>query len=554
MSAHGNTDLELAQRELRRQQRWLGFGYVFIAVLVVFRLGYIASGVIELTKDEAYQWLWSKHLALSYYSKPPGIALIQFAGTSLWGDTEFGVRFFSPVFAAILSLVMLRFMAREVGARQAVVLLLIVTAAPLMCIGTILMTIDPPLVLCWTLAMLAGWRAMQPDGTTRHWLLAGAAAGLAFLSKYSALYLVACWALFFLFSTPARVQLKKPGPYLALLVLALSTLPVLIWNSQHSWITLHHVADNSGFGSRWRPTVKYISESLEHFSEFVIVETALLNPVFFVGAVWAAVASWKRRHENPLWLYFFCLGVPVLLGHLLYSLHSRIQPNWIAPAVVPMFCLMVVYWDARWHEGLRWVKHWLTGGLVLGLVIVVPLHDSDLISVIAGHPLPGEMDPLRRARAWKETTAVVEQARQKLLQEGKPAFIIADHYGMTGLFSFYLPEAKKSLGGKPLVYCLPSKEPGNQLFFWPEFQYCGRRTSENAIYAIELDPHRLERDWPWRWLTGKPLRYVGDNPSPGLPAQLSEEFESVTALGDFEIKLGDRIFRRLRLFECRNLR
>ena len=158
--------------------------------MFVFRLAYLASGTIELSNDEAYQWLWSKHLALSYYSKPPGIAFIQFAGTSLWGDTQFGVRFFSPVFAAMLSIVMLRFMAREVPVRgRAFLLLLIITSAPLMSVGSILMTIDPPLVLCWTLAMLAGWRAVQPDGTTRQWLLAGLAAGLGFLCKYSAAYL-----------------------------------------------------------------------------------------------------------------------------------------------------------------------------------------------------------------------------------------------------------------------------------------------------------------------------------------------------------------------------
>ena len=68
------------------------------------RLAYIASGTIQLAEDEAYQWLWSKHLALSYYSKPPLIAYTQFLGTSLWGDTAFGVRFFSPVIAAVLSL------------------------------------------------------------------------------------------------------------------------------------------------------------------------------------------------------------------------------------------------------------------------------------------------------------------------------------------------------------------------------------------------------------------------------------------------------------------
>src|SRR5207253_3039669 len=189
-----------------------------------------------------YQWLWSKHLALSYYSKPPGIALIQFAGTSLWGDTQLGVRFFSSVCAAILSLVMLRFMARQAGARQAFLLLVILTCVPLMGIGTILMTIDPPLVLFWMLALVAGWRAVQPDGRIAHWLLAGLATGLGFLCKYNVLYLLVCWMLFFVLWQPARIHLKKPGPYLALLVVGLCALPVIIWNAQHGWLTARHAA------------------------------------------------------------------------------------------------------------------------------------------------------------------------------------------------------------------------------------------------------------------------------------------------------------------------
>jgi 4-amino-4-deoxy-L-arabinose transferase-like glycosyltransferase len=48
-------------------------------------------------------------LALSYFSKPPGIAFLQFRRYVVVGDTQFGVRFFSPVFAAILSIVVLRF-------------------------------------------------------------------------------------------------------------------------------------------------------------------------------------------------------------------------------------------------------------------------------------------------------------------------------------------------------------------------------------------------------------------------------------------------------------
>jgi hypothetical protein len=66
--------------------------------------------------------------------------------------------------------------------------------------------------------------------------------------------------------------------------------------------------------------------------------------------------------------------------------------------------------------------------------------------------LPGEKDPLRRVRAWQPTTALVEGEREKLEAEGRPAFIIADHYGMTGLFTFYLPQARTALPARPLVY------------------------------------------------------------------------------------------------------
>src|SRR5215471_155717 len=84
-------------------QHWLRLGYLCIAVLLLARWIYIASGTIQLAEDEAYQWLWSKHLALSYFSKPPLIAYTQFFGTLLFGDTVFGIRFFSPVIAALLS-------------------------------------------------------------------------------------------------------------------------------------------------------------------------------------------------------------------------------------------------------------------------------------------------------------------------------------------------------------------------------------------------------------------------------------------------------------------
>src|SRR5882762_7010025 len=174
------------------------------AALLLARLFYIASGKIELVGDEAYQWLWSKHLALSYFSKPPLIAYTHWLGTLIWGDTGLGVRCFSPVIAAVLAFLMLRFFALHVNARAGFFLVLIFTATPLTALGSILMTIYPISVLFWTLAMLAGWRAVQEKGTTVDWIWVGIWMALGFLSKYTELFQLLCWVVFFALWPPAR--------------------------------------------------------------------------------------------------------------------------------------------------------------------------------------------------------------------------------------------------------------------------------------------------------------------------------------------------------------
>jgi hypothetical protein len=335
---------------------------------------------------------------------------------------------------------------------------------------------------------------------------------------------------------------------MALLVFALCTLPVLIWNAQHHWITVSHVTGNARLNSAWHPTLKY-------FWEFLFVQAALLNPVFFVGTLWAMAGLWKSHRDNPLGLYLFCMGGLVFLAHWVYTFHSRVQPNWLAPAVVPMFCWMVIYWHARWRHGASAVKGWLIAGLVLGCLVVGLLHQTDIIGGIMGRKLPADADPLRRVRGYKETAACAERAREKLLTEGKPAFIICDHYGLTGLFSFYLPEARAALRTKPLVYCEPFPKPTSQLYFWPEYHYENSRKGENAIFICEPPSATLEKGWLWKWLGGEEPGFAEP---PGAfttpPALLAAQFESITDLGAQEIRVEGRVMKRVQLFECRNLR
>jgi 4-amino-4-deoxy-L-arabinose transferase-like glycosyltransferase len=520
----------------------LHLGYVVIIVALVARWIYLRSGILDLSGDEAYQWTWSKHLALSYYSKPLGIALLQKLGTLIGGDTAFGVRFCSPLLAAILSFIVLRFLARENNPRTAFWALIATLTVPLLCVGSVLMTIDPPLVLCWMWATIAGWRAAQPDGKTRDWLIVGLAIGLGFLFKYTAALQIICWIIFFALSASARTHLKKSGPWLALGVFALCTLPVVIWNSQHGWITLTHVAGNANLDQKWQPTPKF-------FFEFFGAQVGLLNPVFIFAALWASIAFWKRRAEKPLWLFLACMGVPLFYGYWLYSFHSRVQPNWPVAAVPPLFCLAALYW----HERSRAAKRILIAGILVGIPMVALLHSTSLTKVFFGAKLPGDVDIAHRSRGWRETALAVEQARREF---DTNSFIIADGYGTTGLYSFYSPPARDAVGSpQPLVYCLRSGKPGNQFYFWDEYDYRAHRHGENAIYVDHLEYYKLEHGWIWKWLHHQPLNYRDVPTTEATPKVLTEQFESVTNLGIREIKIDDgRIFHRVQLFGCYGLK
>jgi membrane-associated phospholipid phosphatase len=523
------------------ETEWLRLGYIVILVALVARWIYIHSGMISLSEDEAYQWLWSKHLALSYYSKPLGIAYIQWAGTKLFGDTDLGVRFFSPVFAAILSWLILRFLAREIGARNAFVLLLATLAMPLLVVGALLMTIDPPLVLCWMWAVIAAWRAVQPDGRTRDWLVVGLATGLAFLCKQSAIFLPVCLGIYFALQPSARVHLRRPGPWLALGILAVCALPYVIWNAQHGWVNFHHLANNAGLDSTWHPTLRY-------FFEFFGAELGLLNPVFFIAMLWATFAFWNRRREKPLMLFLFCMGGPLFFGYWLYSLHSRILPNWIASAVPPLFCLAALFWAERPKN----LKPWLTAGMILGLLVSAIMYDSDLLGKFIGK-LPGDKDPTHRLRGGREAALLVEKERARF---DPGAFIIADHYGSTGLFSFYSPAARAAANSStPLVYSIDANAPVNQMYFWDAYNYRAHRRGQNAIYAMLLDPYPLEPGWFWKWLRREPVQPGPIPPPRPVPPRIAEEFESVTNLGIREVKLKDgRVFQRVELFGCYHLK
>src|SRR6202047_252222 len=87
-----------------------------ISALVALRLA--AAAWTPLTFDEAYYWMWSKHLAGGYYDHPPMVAAVIRLGTVIAGDTELGVRLVSILLALPMSWAVYRAAAILFGGRR----------------------------------------------------------------------------------------------------------------------------------------------------------------------------------------------------------------------------------------------------------------------------------------------------------------------------------------------------------------------------------------------------------------------------------------------------
>ncbi len=158
--------------------------FALLGLVTLARLWLI--GQFELSPDEAYYWLWSDRLDWAYYSKGPAVAFAIRAGTVLFGATEFGVRFLSPLLALGTSAVLYLFARRLYGEREGIWVAALALALPIFHVGALVLTIDPLSIFFWSAALYAFWRALERGaGWNAWWPLTGLLVGLGFLSKYT---------------------------------------------------------------------------------------------------------------------------------------------------------------------------------------------------------------------------------------------------------------------------------------------------------------------------------------------------------------------------------
>ncbi len=513
--------------------------WIFILVLTAMRLALLNATL--LSPDEAYYWMWSRRLAPAYFSKGPGVAFVIRSSTALFGDNEFGVRFWSPLLAAGTSLLLYYFAQRLYSATAGFWAVIALNVPPIFNLGSLVLTIDPLSIFFWAAAFYTFWLALEssPDFSW-WWPLTGLFMGLGFLCKYTnALELISI-LLVLLLVPRLRREFLRPNLYSLVLVFALCTIPPIVWNSRHAWITLAHLKSRGGLQSApgFHP-LELLTFLGEHFVTY--------SPLLFLGLAWAVIASWRRGQAQFKTLFLLWFGLPVFLFYAFLSINKAAAPNWDGLAFLSLGLLAISYWRER-AAARHHLRRWATAALLLGAVmsaLLVAMMTRNIGLQDQGH------DPTDRLRGWRSMADAVAQVRRDFeTKSGHPVFLIADERDRAAELAFYLRDKRVEGPGHPPAYIPESQDMVNEFSFWPrydEFVPLPPNTARdpNEVYTEEQGENLF---------IGRNALYLQEGKKKGLPRSIRAGFGRVAQIATIEVRTGGQFLRQLQVYACYDYR
>ena len=377
-------------------------------------------------RDELYYLACSKRLDWGYVDHPPfSVALLRLV-TTLFGDSLFAIRM-PIVIASGLTVFLVVLTADRLGAGRlgTWVAGLCVLLSGMNLVIFSFYTMNAIDIVVWAIAAYLIVRILENESLLL-WALFGLTIGIGFLNKVSVLWLVSGFGLSLLIP-PRHRFLARPGPWVALAVLALFALPHTIWQSQHGWPTKEFV--ENALKEKLLPISPW-----EFFGQQAVVVNVFAVPVIIAGIVFGF------KKENRTWLPLSIIFLTVVLI-LLASGKSRV--NYLAPAyafVLPMGALAIEQWFKARKIKKRWAYVALVSAsplyLSLGLPWMSPNAMTWVISKSPIQPPVEEKGPKSAMQGWSDMFGWPELARdvqvamiQLQPEERSKVAIVTKNYG-----------------------------------------------------------------------------------------------------------------------------
>ena len=305
------------------------FTLVILAILAKFLA--ITYTNFDFFGDEAQYWVWSQNVDLGYYSKPPLLAwlisvVVFFFGSSFW------VLKVIPIGAYILTSYIIFLISNKLYKNTKLSYFVTISfyLCPAVSVSSFLISTDIILLLFWCLSLLFLLK-IRENSDLSIFLYLGFFLGLAFLSKYAAIYFLI--SLFFLIIIDKKIRQvflsNSLGIVLFLFGILIVLSPNIFWNINNGWITINHTSDNAALNR--------INLNLSQGLNFLLVQTLMMG-IFLSAYFFYSIRKITMIFETK---FLLCFSAPIFFIVLLESILVRANANWAAVAIPPLLILLV---------------------------------------------------------------------------------------------------------------------------------------------------------------------------------------------------------------------
>lgn len=416
---------------------------LFVVTSLTLWIGSSAYTNTALFPDVTEQFIWSKSLEWGYYKHPPLTTWLFAGATSVFGLNTWVPGLLSGACLAATGLLTWLIAARVLGRRAAFYCLLLWSLQQQFSLRAYMYNHNVPLVMCVALSVWAMLEACARPARKRAWVLVGAAAGLAMMSKYQAAIplMGALWAMW-RSGELAKAEVRR-GLLWALGVVFIVCLPHLAW-----------LEGNQGL------PFQYASKHIEHHDlaarlanagKFAVLQLRTIWVALLCGLLWAAVA-WRSRSmaEEDLadsstmdargrraWTQG--LVILPLLAVLATAVigGAHLQGQWGMQTLQFASLALVGWFTARW----RWPS------LALALAVAFALHMVGVVFVT--------LEGVKQSKGTALTGHVIQFGQGQVIADsisrdwhritGCPLRYVVGDAHLAGLVSAYSPEHPSAL-------------------------------------------------------------------------------------------------------------
>jgi hypothetical protein len=441
-----------------KQKFWILTGSLVVVKLLIH---FLTGSCYELHRDEMLYFSMGNHLSWGFASTPPLMSFLAFIDIHLFGYHEFAIKFFPALFGASI-IVLIALFVKEIGGQG----FAIFTGCYAYIISTAMLrtsSLFMPVIFdlfFWMLFLLFVLKLINRQNP-KYWVGVGISFGLAFLNKYSILFLGISTIIALLISQHRKLLFSRYLFYGAILSLTIA-LPNIIWQVNHRFPVITHMGELYRTQLIYVPVKVFLSEQiLMNFSCILIWIPGLL-----------AILYYKAENKFRVFAYLYFIIIFIFLiakGKHYYTL-----------GIYPMFFAFGGYYLEKYLAGKLKILNYII--LVLSLITaivflplglpIIPQQKMDKYCVAFSKyitPIPmrnedNSFSPIPQdymdMTGWKELAELASVAYNKLdSSQKKDCIFYANDYGQAGAFDFY---------GKKYHFPAPVSMSDSYIFWSPD--------------------------------------------------------------------------------------